>query len=203
MMHEGRTDAAVSLGELLPDPELYAVGALEGLAGEVTIVAGELWISMPGDEPGGVVTERGSKSARGAALLVEARVPAWGEQETGRELALDDLALLVLEGRAEGSAVPFVVEGRAAIEGHVVDGRKLDPRSDLAAHHAAGVRVHAEGEPVIVVGFASRAHEGVFTHRGETVHAHAVLPRRGLTVHLWEMRVEPGARLRLPARGSR
>jgi acetolactate decarboxylase len=203
MMHEGRTDAAVSLGELLPDPHLYAVGALEGLAGEITVIAGDLWISMPGDGPGGVVTERGARSGRGAALLVEARVPAWDERRLERGVQLEDLAELSLSGREPGSAVPFALEGRARIEGHVVDGRKIEPGTDHAAHREAGVRVHAEGEPILAVGFASCSHQGVFTHHGESVHVHAVLPERGLTFHVDSMHLEPGARLRLPARGSR
>ncbi|HVS10427.1 MAG TPA: hypothetical protein VMS76_11175 [Planctomycetota bacterium] len=203
MMREGRTAVAVSLGELLPDPNLYAVGALEGLAGEITVIAGEVWISMPGDGPGGVVTERGAHSGRGAALLVEARVPAWDERRTEREVQLEELADLALDGSAEGSAVPFTLEGRARVAGHVVDGRKIEPGTDHAAHREAGVRVHAEGEPVLAVGFASRSHQGVFTHHGESVHVHAVLPERGLTVHVDSMQLEAGARLRLPARGPR
>jgi acetolactate decarboxylase len=203
MMREGRTAAAVSLGELLPDPHLYAVGALEGLAGEITVIAGDVWISMPGDGPGGVVTERGARSGRGAALLVEARVHAWDERRTERELQLEDLADLALGGRTSGSAVVFMLDGRARIEGHVVDGRKIEPGTDHAAHRQAGVRVEAKGEPVLAVGFASRSHQGVFTHHGESVHVHAVLPERGLTFHVDSMHLEPGARLRLPARGPR
>ena len=203
MMHEGRTAAAVSLGELLPDPHLYAIGALEGLAGEITVIAGEVWISMPGDGPGGVVTERGAYSERGAVLLVESHVEDWHERTIARGVQLEELAEVVLAARPAGMAVAFVLEGRATIEGHVVDGRKLEPGSDHAAHRRASVRVGTESEPAVAVGFASRSHEGVFTHRGESLHVHALLPERGLTVHVDSMQLEPGARLRLPARSAR
>lgn len=201
MMHEGRISATISLGDLLPDPHLYALGALEDLAGEITVIAGEVWISMPGDGPDGVVTERGSQSERGAALLVETRVGAWFGVRSESSLQLEDLADLALASDAEGSAVPFVLEGRATIEGHVVDGSKLEPGADHAAHRRAGIRLEAEREPILALGFASHSHEGVFTHRGERVHVHAVLPERGVSVHVDSMHLEPGARILLPAKG--
>lgn len=52
MMHEGRVERRVDLGPLAGTAGLFGVGALEGLGGEVTILDGAVWQSMP-DGAGG------------------------------------------------------------------------------------------------------------------------------------------------------
>ena len=47
IFHENDLSGKVSLSDLLPDPDLYAVGALSDLRGEVTIVGGRTYLSYP------------------------------------------------------------------------------------------------------------------------------------------------------------
>ena len=44
MFHEGQTGAMVALAALLPNPDVYAVGALADLSGEVTVVGGKAYL---------------------------------------------------------------------------------------------------------------------------------------------------------------
>src|SRR5689334_9128081 len=72
-VHEGDTDGVVRLDRWKGVGDLYAVGALEGLRGEVTIVGGVPVASLT--EGGGVQTRSGLEVEREeACLLVAARV---------------------------------------------------------------------------------------------------------------------------------
>ena len=76
MMHEGKTGATVTLDMILPNRDLYALGALADLSGEVTVVGGKVYLSYPkGAEE--TRTETTSETSAGATLLVAAEVPAW------------------------------------------------------------------------------------------------------------------------------
>lgn len=48
MFHEGETGPMVCLDSLLPNPELYAVGALADLSGEVTVIDGRAYLAFSG-----------------------------------------------------------------------------------------------------------------------------------------------------------
>jgi acetolactate decarboxylase len=89
MFHEGQIGATVTLDSMLPDPDLYAIGALAGLAGEVTIVGGRAYLSCPDGDA--TRTETPSPTNAAATLLVAARVPAWRsfpiERPNGSRLA--------------------------------------------------------------------------------------------------------------------
>ncbi|MFM1816848.1 MAG: hypothetical protein RLZ98_3543, partial [Pseudomonadota bacterium] len=45
VMREGKTEARVTVCDVASDASMFGVGALEGLGGEVTIDAGEVWVS--------------------------------------------------------------------------------------------------------------------------------------------------------------
>lgn len=47
MFHEGQTSAMVTMDTMLPNPDLYAVGALSDLLGEVTVIAGNAYLAYP------------------------------------------------------------------------------------------------------------------------------------------------------------
>src|SRR5687767_4532707 len=72
MVHEGDVTAKVKLGEVLSRPHAFAVGALAGLAGEVTVLDGVAWLARPAASGNGVRSRRATAEdhQQGAALLV-------------------------------------------------------------------------------------------------------------------------------------
>jgi len=80
VLRDGRTEGRVPLAgiadrdEDAEQGELVALGALEGLEGEVTIVDGEVWLSRVRD--GSLTTEVGRGIGGNATLLVSTRVRA-------------------------------------------------------------------------------------------------------------------------------
>ena len=80
-----------------------------------------------------------------------------------------------------------------SLEGHVIDGSRITPEMSHEERHDRAVAIQRyEPQPGMIVGFVSDAHEGVFTHRGESVHAHAILWDEGITVHIDGMTIPPG-----------
>jgi hypothetical protein len=206
VMMEGDTAAVVSLETLTPDSTLYAVGAVAGLNGEITIVAGDVWLATPGEGDDATCTRTRASDAR-AALLIAARVPAWRDVPIEEAIPFDSLdarvaALAAAAGVDVAAPFPFVIEGPLTdLEWHVVDGRRVVPgRTGHAAHLEASVRRTLEFAYAALVGFHSSAHEGVFTHFGSHTHIHAVIPAAQTAGHVDHVVIEPGATLRVPAR---
>jgi hypothetical protein len=209
IMAEGRTEGRIGVAEVAAHPHTYALGALAGLDGEVTIVDSEVWLSRPsaaaGDRAEISITRTPPPDAR-ATLLVATRVPHWLRVPLAP--AADAVALaesIETHARARGldleQPFPFLLEGPVrALGWHVVDGRRIQPGGGHASHLAASIRGElAAGTRVTVVGFYSRAHEGVFTHMGERIHLHVISRSPRATGHVDHLATAEGMTLSLPS----
>jgi len=211
-MHEvlgGGAEAAhpnVTLADALSQPHAYAVGALAGLAGEITILDGEVWIARP---RGTVLHVDGptTDSADSAAMLTVAHVHRWDEIKIDEALSGDDLERFVAD-QARGRGLdlkrpfPFLIEGQVTdLQTHVING---------ACPMKPGVRLASDQQPwrfqlelpddARIVGFYAANSVGKLTHPGTSVHAHALFKVKGVTVtaHVERVAIAAGATLRLP-----
>lgn len=207
MLHEGKTGPAVNLSRLLPDEALYAVGALAGLAGEVTVVGGEVYLSYGKEQQPEAKVAEDSEAA--AALLVSAHVPAWRLMKTEKVIEFDKLDdaiahLATKAGLDVNGRFPFVVEGRVRdLEWHVLAG--VPPAGTGESHEdhlkdAAAFRL--PNTIATLVGFYSPSDEGVFTHMGSKTHVHVVAGTPPGTGHVDHVMVLPGAIVRFPLKVS-
>jgi acetolactate decarboxylase len=197
----------VSLSRLLPDDALYAVGALADMAGEVTVVGGEVYLSRGKDQqPEAEVSE---DSDAGAALLVSAHVSAWRLMKTDKAIEFEKLddaiaALATKAGLDVNGRFPFVVEGRVReLEWHVLAG--VPPAGTGESHedhlqNAAAFRL--PNTLATLVGFYSPKDEGVFTHMGSKTHVHVVAGTPAGTGHVDHALILPGATVKFPLRVS-
>lgn len=195
----GRSEARVTPVEVAT-PRSVGVGALAGLAGEVTIVDGSVLVATASpDVPGGCEV-RGASGDDRAALLVLADVPEWEEYELAAcadYAALDGAIAQRLSdlGFASGEAVPVRVRGRAShLELHVVAGAcpVADPTGPPPWRHAGGP---AEVE---LVGVFAEGAAGRLTHHTHRSHLHAITAEA--MGHLDEVALDAGAVLSLPRR---
>jgi hypothetical protein len=202
--HEGRTGAMVNLGSLLPNPNLYAVGALADLAGEVTIAAGTAYLSYPV----GLVeahTETTFRATENATLLVVAEVAEWQSVKTTRVVPFEDLDQAIADlahvaGISSGQRFPFLVEGDVQdLQWHVIDGRRLARGETTHQDHlAASVRKGALRARATLVGFFSETDQGVFTHMGSRTHIHCVLDNPISSGHVDHVVLPAGTTVRFP-----
>ena len=199
----GDISGHVDLAELAAISDLYGLGPLEGVRGEVTIVRGVPSIARI-DHGRVVATEAWNVRA---CFLVWAQVPAWHtrvQDDAAVDLHAIEHAVVLLAGE-QGIDVsrpfPFFVEGVASDAVlHVLDKRDGLPHTP-ERHEQVKVRHRLAGMPVELVGFHSRHHRGVFTPKDENVHAHARTADRSASGHVETIRFTPGARIAVPLAG--
>lgn len=145
------------------------VGAMEGLAGEITLVGGRIWIARP-NEP---VSSTPRPDDR-AAFLAVADVPAWSEPISVGPIDLDALEARIAELAQGRETVPFMVEGEfVELEAHVLNG--TCPFAADPALRSEPFRFHHERVRGRLVGFFTTLPAGTLTHHGTRLHAHALL----------------------------
>lgn len=186
-------------------PNAIAIGAMEGLAGEVTIYDGNVWVATPSGETI-VVTGPLPRTDANATLLTLAYVNAWTETpitEQAEGAALE--ALIKRAATAQGldtsKPFPFAIKGNLqTLDLHVINGycpHATDPATQSAQPWQWSSETPSE---VVIVGFYAENAAGLMTHHGTNVHAHAILDVDGTTItgHIDHVIVEPGMTLRLP-----
>jgi len=173
--HHGDVSGKVSLDPLAAWPGLNAVGPAAGLDGEVTVIDGQWYMTRVRN--GKMLTEH--EATGEAGFLVWSHVDEWQKPVmldmtvgSQRELEL----IVDLLARDNGLDVerpfPFLMTGTiSSLNMHVLDASN---ESD-SGHLDGALKVSRENESVILLGFFSRKHAGVFTHRGSWIHLHALL----------------------------
>jgi acetolactate decarboxylase len=199
-VHDGDVAAKVHLTDLVARPHLYAVGPLDGLRGEITILDGSPVIAtVEGD---GYRTSDGVD--HGAAFLVWTYVPQWSASPLPVSVrTIDELAsYLPAAARSAGldpeQPFAFRVEGRAeSLAFHVL--RPPEGGFTVESHEKAKVHGSINAADVRLLGFYSTAHHGVFTPGTSDVHVHFVTADGKLAGHVEDFVLAPGASLMFPS----
>ena len=187
-VHSGDAVATVQLKDILGSPGLHGVGPVAGLDGEITILGGKAIVSRVRD--GNVASEEGS--ATGAAFLVWSDVKTWSAPQpvgsgvtshTALEQRIESLASK--SGVDTGFPFAFRLKGTvSSLEFHVLTPHRTGQAS--GGHSDAAKKIELKNELVEIVGFFSKNHEGVFTHKGSVAHLH-VVTAGGITGHIDEI----------------
>ncbi len=204
---EGDVSAKVALADVVPGPKCFAVGALEGMKGEITIADDQVWVSKPIVTAGErrVTTTCTTTSAERAALLVTAKVNRWKRITVTEDVpasGFDDFVARAAarEGIDVAQPFPFLVDGSlVALEFHVVDGTQLSKTGSPPEHHAdSGVREKRDRVDARLVGFYAASGQGVIVHHDSATHVHVVLESPGITGHVDAVGLAKGSVISLP-----
>ncbi len=208
MFHEWQTGATVQLGALLPNPNLYAVGALADLAGEVTVVGGKAYLSYA-EHGDATRTETMLRTDAAATLLVASEVTAWRDVVIERAIRFEELdqevaALAAAAGMSLDARFPFLMVGEFRdLQWHVIDGRRLTAgKTSHQDHLGAAARARLDHASATLVGFYSKNDQGIFTHMGSKTHLHCVLGEPLSTGHVDHVIVPAGTTIQFPAVGN-
>lgn len=204
--HGGR----VRLGDLVKRPHFYAVAALEGLTGEVTIHNGQVTVTTV--QEGRLQPAEGSLLEKQATLLVGAYVPSWKEVQVANDVAPEKFDAFVENvaqevGIATDTPFVFTVQGDLlSVRMHVINGA-CPIRARMKK-----IRLPKEQQPVesemaevtgTVVGVFAKDAVGRLTHPATSMHGHVLVrdPATGNTVtgHLEQVGIKKGSVLRVPA----
>lgn len=195
--------AKADLSMLMDEPDVYAIGAMEGLKGEIQILGSQVLNSRKGSE--GEMLEMDSTYLASAAMLVYTRVPEWQEFEIPR-------AILTLEqfdnwlfntaskaGHNMDQPLPFLVHGLPRkLNWHIIDWNPSIGAHSKQNHINSGIQGVFLEEETDIIGFYSRNHKGVFTHHDSNIHMHFVLDNKKLAGHVDKILFGPYMILKLP-----
>jgi len=204
VMREGETFRRVRLSQAAR-PGTWGVGALEELAGEVTVLDGVVSIAEVRD---GALHVRSATSREFATLLVLADAEGWAEREVVAARAPDvdvvlDAALRALGFDPQSKPVAIRLEGEFdALDLHVIAGNCPIANPDGAAPW----RWSGAGARGTLVGVFAPGRAGDLTHHTHPFHLHALVTTpegRTISGHVDEVAFAEGVRLLAPAPAGR
>ncbi len=203
MFHQGQTQSMVNLAGLNKFPNLYAVGALADLNGEVTALDGQFYLSYPEGKLGRSIAP--TSTTDGATLLVTATVREWVGLPTPSEIRFDELdqkiaSLAATVGLESNQRFPFRIDAEVEdLQYHIIDGSKLkEGGTSHQDHLAASIQIDAGTTRARLIGFYSQHDERVFTHMGSATHVHCVIEEPLATGHVDHVTIPKGTVILFP-----
>lgn len=184
----GEDLSAHILWDTIARKNLYAVCPLGRIEGEITIVDGKMYAARVNANN---TVDLADKWDVRSPFAVYAYVREWEEIKTeahfSNDKELQEFIEKVAKSNGKDLTQPFVfriVGDFETIKYHIISKPEAEMEHDHEAHDRAKRHFtlqRIEGE---VVGFYSQSHEGIFTHRGNYIHAHFVDAGKTTTGHL-------------------
>ncbi|MFC4698975.1 acetolactate decarboxylase [Glaciecola siphonariae] len=197
LIHEGKLDSTVNLKEL-DISDIYAIGPVEGLQGEVTVYGGNISIST-------VINGAPSVSANqdtGAIFLITAKHNDWLTHSVARELSGLNEVESYIKGLLEANNIDLTQPRAFRIETsvpymkyHIIFKTNNTPH-DMAEHRKAKIKFELADTEVDIVGFWVDEHRvGKFTHPGKRTHMHFIAKDQSTSGHIDNIVVPIGAQI--------
>lgn len=200
IMHQSDSSAKINLSTLTDHKHLYALGALEGLKGEILIEDSNLLVSSEG--PNGI--ELSTNWDVAATLLVYAQVEKWRtisipntvQSKTDLETFIGQQARKTKSKKDSSTTIdqvpkPFAfrLTGEATLDWHVINWTEGENHSHQS-HIESGLSGRLHNESVAILGFYSTAHQAIWTHHSSNVHMHFKNEDATLSGHVDDITVE-------------
>lgn len=139
--------------------------------------------------------------------MVYAYVVEWSQYSIEVNIKnLKDLERVVdslgsVHGFNENDAFPFLIDGTfEEVEYHIIKRNKREKAHNHETHNEAKIHFYTSTIPAHLVGFYSRNHEGVFTHKGQFIHVHFLPKDKRITGHLDKLNHKGTVLISLPVR---
>lgn len=201
VMKSNDLSAHADLSDFAATANFYAIGALENLAGEITIINSEPYITtVHGEE-----LDLHQNFEFGAAFLVSAQVKNWQSFEIPINIKnLEQLDAFIVNKAIEvgidtAAPFPFKLEGMSdRFSWHVVHWDLLDSIHSHIKHVQSGLNGVWMDQVVEIIGFYSNKHHGIFTHHSSNMHMHVRTKNNEVIGHLDDLVLGANMKLYLP-----
>ncbi|MBK9270349.1 MAG: acetolactate decarboxylase [Saprospiraceae bacterium] len=191
VMWQGKLHPTIYLDSMDDKNNLYGLGPLEFLQGEITILDGKCYTSIVMEDSLIVVREGFNF---GAPFFVYARVEGW------QDIAIPDGVVNLhqlekfLESIANDHSNPFPFKMTGEVQHamyHIVrlkKGLKVQSPDDV---HKSKIYFNFNSEPVEMIGFFSKHHQSIFTHHDSFIHVHVISKDFKKMGHLDSLSMDP------------
>jgi acetolactate decarboxylase len=198
---KGNLGATISLKDLEYIPNLYGIGAVENLKGEILIMGGKPIVSRRSEE---MVTIENSYDVS-ATLLVYAQVNEWIDITIPAMVKSQGQFEIFLQQQADRLGIdttkpfPFILTGGIAkLNWHIVNWDESVPSHSAQSHMQTGLNGLLAHANLDILGFYDRNNDGVFVHKGSKTHMHFKAQHANLAAHVDSMFLGRDLTLKLP-----
>ncbi len=184
VMWKGELQGTIDLDSLRDKENLYGLGPIEFLVGEILILDGKSFVSRVLTDSTMSVTETFQVKA---PFFVHAQVKSW------ESIALPDSVteLKSLERFVDTIMIdqkhPFAFRLTGRISRATIHVVNLPPGSEVSSPdeaHRGQVNYVLEGDDLEILGFFSRRHKGIFTHHDTNMHLHLITRDKSMMGHV-------------------
>ena len=200
VMWKGQLQGTISLDTIASKKNLYGLGPIEYLAGEILVIDGRSYKST-------VVSETGMKVEESydlkAPFFGYANISNWTEHACPDSVQTIGQLEQFLDKMTIHAPRPFLFRIAGMVDNatiHIVNlpkGSKVGSPDDA---HRGQVNYRITAEQVEIVGFFSTQHKAIFTHHDTFLHMHLITADRQRMGHLDEVVFQKGSvNLYLPA----
>lgn len=198
VMWEGKLSGVIDIDTISGRKQLYGIGPVEYLTGEILIADGKAYKATVVDDTTMRVEETFEIKA---PFFVYAQVSRWKEQLLPDSVQnLVQMEAYISKARKNTEPFAFRVVGEAETASiHIVNlpkGTKVNAPDDV---RIGQVDYILRNEEVMLVGFYSTQHQGIFTHHDSFIHIHLLTASQSKLGHLDQIKFRIGsAKLYLP-----
>lgn len=201
MMKKGDISWKVDLKNFQDSTNIYALGAVENLKGEIQIFDSHPHNTFVSE--GKLIID--TTYSKRATLLVSAAVDKWISINIPTDISTyDELEKFVGDSakRAQLNTkkpYPFLIEGVAeSIDWHVINWKDGDKEHTHEKHINSGLNGTLRSSEVMMLGFYSNAHHAIFTHHTSNMHIHMKTKDNLIAGHVDDLVLGSGMILKLP-----
>ena len=193
-MWKGELFGKIDLDTLSNRGDLYGLGPVEYLSGEILVLDGIAYKSTVLSDTSMQVEETFDLNA---PFFAYARIPNWVSQQLPDSIqTLNDLEFYLSQLPFAPDGQPFLFQLSGTVERaliHVVNLPKETQVSSPEDAHQGKTEYRLEGQPVDILGFFSTKHKTIFTHHDTYLHLHLITKDRKMMGHLDEVGFGMGA----------
>ena len=196
----GNIQSVISLDSLSKMKNLYALGAVDNLKGEIQIFDSQPSNSFVVDSNLQIKDTYNIK----ASLLVYAEIEAWDSFQIENSKTKSDLEKQIFKiatdiGIDIEKPFPFLLEGTiASIDWHVINWKDGDTIHNHKKHKESGLNGTLKDSKVQIIGFYSTKHKAIFTHHTTNMHMHFKTNDGAIAGHIDDLLLENSITLKLP-----
>lgn len=185
IMRQGYLQAHADLDTFVKE-NLYGLGPVEELKGEILVLNGEIFSSEKTNKH--IINKRNKVSK--AAMLVYSHVKTWKavkvEANVKNYAELENLIGVTAKKNGYDTTVPFVfkIEAEAkTVSYHIIDWKKREQHT-MENHKQFAYSAKTENSSWVFLGFYSTHHHSIFTHHTTNVHVHLMDEKTKRVGHL-------------------
>ena len=187
MMWKGELSGIIDLDTISNKKDLYGMGPLEYLAGEIMIIDGKSYKSVVVNDSTMKVEETFKIKA---PFFGYTNIPDWTEHTLPAGILTIAHLEKYLDSITRSSSRPFMFKLKGMVEEakiHIVNLPEGSKVSSPAEAHEGQIDYYLQNEPSEILGFFSTDHKTIFTHHNTFLHMHLITTDRKKMGHLDEV----------------